>query len=150
MKKYKDVTKQYFEDATPKKGNIDYDKNYNKQKYKKEVLNALIIHSTFGGDILLISPDYRKQKSSDYIWNGELWELKNVSSLKAFDSAIRKGLKQIQFYKGGIIIDIGYINISIDDICEIIFNRLNRYNDKELLLDIIIIREKKIIKVIRV
>ena len=150
MKKYKDVTKQYFEDATPNKGNIDFDKNYNKQKYKKEVSNALIIHSTFGGDIFLKREGCQKQMNSDYIRNDELWELKNISSLKALDSAIRKGLKQIQYFEGGIIIDIGKLNVSTNEIAEKIYNRLNRYKDKDLSIDIIIIKEKKIIKVIRV
>ena len=57
MKKYKDITKHYLDDATPGKGNIDYDKKFDKQKYKKELSNALIIHSTFGGDILLLNPN---------------------------------------------------------------------------------------------
>ena len=150
MKKYKDVTKQYFEDATPKKGNIDFDKNYNKQKYKKEVSNALIIHSTFGGDIFLVRPDNLDYKNSDYIWNDELRELKSVSSTKALDSAVRKGLRQIQYYEGGMIIDIGSLNIPTNEIAEIVFNRLNRYKDKDLSIDIIIIKEKEITKVIRV
>ena len=150
MKKFKDVTKQYFEDATPKKGNIDYDDNYNKQKYKKEVSNALIIHSTFGGDIFLVSSDNRDDKSPDYVWNDELWELKSISSLKSLDSAVRKGLKQIQYYKGGMIIDIDSLEISTNEIVEIVYSRLYRYKDKDLSIDIIIIKDNNIKEVIRV
>lgn len=150
MKKYKDVTKQYFEDATPGKGNIDYDKKFKNYKYKQEIANALIIHSVLGGDIFLINPNNQNGISCDYIRNYENRELKSPVTLKGIDKLIRKAIKQIGYCEGGIIINADLLNEPIEEIIRIAINRVKRYKSSDLVVDLIIIKDKKIIRIARI
>ena len=99
----KDVTAEYL--LKPKKtGKIRYEKGYNKNSHKAEVSTAEILHSVFGGKIILKNETNEQGiKTPDYLWNRKFWEQKSVSSAKAVDSALRSALKQIKDNPGGVV-----------------------------------------------
>lgn len=84
-----------------------------KGTHKAEVEAAEILHSTFGGKIILLKEsNAHGEKTPDYLWNRKLWEQKSISSSKAADSALRVGMKQIRGNAGGVVLscadDIDY------------------------------------------
>ena len=79
-----------------------------------------------------------------------MWELKNPTTLRALDRLIRNGLKQIRNYEGRIIIDISRIDFTIEEICSIVSNRVKRDLSKDVVIDLIVVKNKKIIKVLRI
>lgn len=139
-----DVTKEYFEDATPGRGIFDTEPNFENKMGEKET--ASIIFKQLGGDIVL-REERNGQKNPDYLWMDRLWDLKTISSEKASNSAIKSGMKQVQSNPGGIILNIGNNNLSIDLLKEYIDKRMAWY-PKEC-ADIIIISKGKIIKILR-
>ena len=76
--------------------------DYNRSTHKSEIKVAEWLLENFGGDIRLLS-ESKKQgvKTPDYDWKGKFWDLKEISTNAAADSAIRKGLKQISSNPGG-------------------------------------------------
>lgn len=150
-KRYKDVTKEYLEEATPNRGNIDREKSYNEERHKGEVGIAEIIHKELGGDILLINEDLscENRKSPDYKWNDEAWDLKSPLSIKPFTKRIRKGIHQIENNPGGIIVDLPK-NISLNEAIDVIWKRWKTTGKKKMTsLDVIFIQNKKIIRILR-
>lgn len=100
----KDVTVQYIKNSK-KTGKIRYESGYKKGTHKAEVEAAEILHSTFGGKIILLKEsNAHGEKTPDYLWNRKLWELKSISSSKAVDSALRVGMKQIRGNAGGVVL----------------------------------------------
>ena len=67
-----------------------------------------------------------KTKSPDYIWNGKMWDLKTLQTVKAIDSALRHGVKQIKNNPGGILLNFSDIDLDLSDIASLILNRLRR------------------------
>lgn len=139
-----DVTKEYFEDATPGKGLFDTEPNFENKAGEKETAN--IIFKQLGGDIVL-REERKGQKNPDYLWMDRLWDLKTISSEKAANSAIKTGMKQIQSNPGGIILNMGSNNIPMDSLKEYIDKRMAWY-PKEC-ADIMVISNGKIIKILR-
>ena len=107
MKQSIDVTSEYIKKATKGVGEIVFDVNYDVGIHSDEVKVAIWIHNCFGGNIKLIKENSRGfgVKTSDYEWNGRLWELKTLKSPKAIDSALRKGIEQIFMNPGGVILN---------------------------------------------
>lgn len=100
----KDVTEQYIKSAK-KTGKIRYESGYKKGTHKAEIEAAEILHSTFGGKIILLKEsNAHGEKTPDYLWNRKLWEQKSISSSKAADSALRVGMKQIHGNAGGVVL----------------------------------------------
>ena len=107
MKQSIDVTNEYIKKATKGIGEIVFDDNYDVASHSEEVKVAVWIHNYFGGDLRLIKENSRGfgVKTSDYEWNGKLWELKTLKTSKAIDSALRKGIEQIFMNPGGVILN---------------------------------------------
>lgn len=104
------------------------------------------IFDKFGKKILLKAKDFKDIKIPDYCQNGTYWDLKTVSTEKAADSAIRKGLKQISEKPGGII--LYYINdVSIDKAIKNIAYRTLRRSTFNLV--IMIIKNENLYDIIR-
>ncbi|WP_311492941.1 hypothetical protein [uncultured Megasphaera sp.] len=83
-------------------GECIYDKDYDVNKNRNEVIMAQWLYKRFGGNIkLLTAVNEQNKKTPDYLWDGKYWDLKSISSEKAADSAIRHGLKQIADNPGG-------------------------------------------------
>lgn len=142
------VFPEYFRNSNPGKGSITYDNGFNKLSHADEVKTAQWLLRTFGGDIVLLTEsEIEGEKRADFLWNGRLWDLKTVSTAKAADSAVRKGLKQIFDNPGGIILDYGNNPVSMDNVKKIINARMLRGGGNNA--DIIIAKEEKVIEILR-
>ena len=149
MKQSIDVTSEYIKKATKGTGEIVFDDNYDVASHSEEVKVAVWIHNYFGGDIRLIKENSRGfgVKTSDYEWNGKLWELKTLKSPKAIDSALRKGIEQIFMNPGGVILDFEKIVESIREVETKIKSRIE--TSCRFKIDIIIMFMGNFEKVIR-
>lgn len=106
---FADVTDKYISEATPSSGKITVLDGYKMRTHQEEIKVAQWILETFGGDIVLLPEStIPGEQTSDYFWNGEAWELKTISSIKAAEAAIRKGLHQMGGKNGGIILDCSF------------------------------------------
>ena len=83
----------------------------------------------------------------DYIWNSKLWDLKTATTEKSANSLIRKGLHQIEDNPGGIFLDYGDRDISLDMLLNVIEKRMQWYKGEGL--DIMIVQNGEVIKVLR-
>ena len=128
--------------AVPGAGAVTYDKRYKTGRHKEEIKVAEWLHRTFGGDIRLLNEaDAFGMKMPDYEWAGRLWELKTLTSVKAADDALRRGLKQIQENPGGIILDYGEHDIDLEELKKTLTGRFKRGRVPEL--DIMILADGK-------
>lgn len=145
----KDVKKLYYNDATPKKGSIFFETDYNAKSHSSEIKVAEILHNNFGGDITLLQETSHiyKGKRADYFWHEAFWELKSPTTAKAIDSAVRSAIHQISPNPGGVILDFTNHDISMDSILKAIDKRMLR--NKNVAADIIIIQNERIIKILR-
>lgn len=147
-KSYLEVQDEYKRKATPNQGKITRDEGYNEKIHKNEIVFADWLHSYYGGDIRLL--DERPKdgvKTPDYIWNGKLWDLKTATTEKSANGLIRKGLHQIEDNPGGIFLDYGNRDISLDALLNVIEERMQWYKGGSL--DIIIVRNGGVIKILR-
>lgn len=139
-----DVLKEYLEDATPRRGLFDKEANFENKMGEEET--AKIIFNKLGGDIVL-REEVNGQKNPDYLWMDRLWDLKTISSEKAANSAIKSGMQQIRSNPGGIILNMGEHNLSMDSLRKYIDLRMTWY-PKEC-ADIMIISKGEIVKILR-
>jgi len=144
----RDVTKYYLEDAEPGHGNIDYEPGFNKNERQDELSMAIWIHNNLGGNIVL-KEEARKDgvKNPDYDWLGAFWDLKTTSTAKSANSAIKSGMKQIRQNPGGIILNFGNHDISLDELHEVIDKRMIWYPKESA--DIMIVAKGKLLEVLR-
>lgn len=103
----RNVTAEYIENAKPFRGKTVFEEGLEKEKHANEITMGKWLKETFGGDIVYRSEANKPEgiKQPDYLWRGKLWDLKTVSTEKSANSAIRKGLKQINSNPGGILLD---------------------------------------------
>lgn len=143
-----DVTDEYVSKATPGVGKIIYDSDYDVTANKKEVKVAQWLYDNMGGEIsLLTAINEDKIKTPDYLWNNKLWELKSVSSVKAVDSAVRSGLKQIKTNPGGIILNYADNVVEIEEVKRAVEGRMRR--GFEQTTDIMVIKSEVLVYVLR-
>lgn len=143
-----DVTDEYLLAAAPKKGKITRDKGYNEKIHKNEIDFADWLHNYLGGEIKLLEEvNQDKINTPDFIWNGRFWDLKTASTEKSANSAIRKGLHQIEANPGGIFLDFGENDISLDTLLDVIENRMKWYPQQKI--DIMIVLKGEVVKVLR-
>ena len=141
-----DVKDLYVRNATPNIGVLKYENGFEPKKYPTEVSFATWLHSTLGGDITMLA-ETKISKMADYLWNGKLWDLKSVTTEKAANAAVRKGLKQIDSNPGGIFLDFGNNDICLDELVNVIDNRMRWHKDKSA--DIFIVQNGIVVKVLR-
>lgn len=135
------VTREYLDRAVPGQGTVTYDSDYAVEQHRNEVRMAEWLHGTFGGDVrLLTEANEQEIKTADFRWNDRLWDLKTVTTEKAANSAIRKGLQQIRENPGGIILDYRGAPIDLDMLSEVIEKRLKWHHDTSP-IDIILIMD---------
>lgn len=103
-KYYVDVTKQYLQEATPGRGNIDRERGYNDESHKEEIEFANWLHKTLGGDIKLLQEDRSRDFNPDYEWNALQWELKSPTVISSIEKLVRKGMRQVD-QSGGIMVN---------------------------------------------
>ena len=148
LKECVDITEQYLENASPGCGEIILQEGYNKSLHPNEINIANWLIEIFGGNVVLLNEkNLNNIKTPDYMWHDKYWDLKDVSSSKAVDNAVRKGLRQIQDNPGGIILDFGKKAISLSEVKRNIESRLRRGFPSSV--DIILISRKKVVSVYR-
>lgn len=134
VKNGENVTEEYLHNRYPGTGKIDIDGGYDINEHTNELKDAQWIHDVFGGDITLVAET--ETKTSDYIWNGKRWELKNASSGAAVNSAVRKGISQIKPNPGGILIDFENYDINDGEMIEKLEKRIAASKPKGMAMDI--------------
>lgn len=145
----KDITNEYLNAATPGKGKITRDDNYNESKHQNEIKTAEWLLNTFGGNIKLLNEaNSFEVKTPDYLWNGSLWELKGVRSINGADKALQQAIKQIHDNPGGTIIELLNENeLSIPDLDKQLLGRFLRSKINDL--DVMILHNKSLLKIIK-
>lgn len=148
-KRYTEVQDEYEKSATPEMGTVTRDDLYDEKSHKDEIDFADWLHKKYGGDIHLIEEKGKPdgEKSPDYIWNYKLWDLKTVSTEKAANGAIRRGYNQIEHNPGGVILNFGDNDISIDILLQVIEKRMKWYEGEPI--DIMLVNKGEVIKVLR-
>ncbi len=104
--KSKNVTQEYIEKATPGKGVKTIQDGFKDVNGEKTGANWL--HSTFGGDIVLLADNNPQGESNpDYLWKNKLWDLKSLTTdnKNTIDNRIRHGVKQTLKNPGGLLLD---------------------------------------------
>lgn len=143
-----DVTSDYLSTATPGIGEIEFDDDYDMSRHKAEVDIAQWIHDNLGGDIRLLNESKKyKTLTPDYIWRGKLWDLKSTTTEKSADSAVRHGLKQIFENPGGIILNYGQNEISVDKLKKALQSRIR--NSAQQSVDIIVLQNENLLIALR-
>lgn len=121
----KDVTQEY-QSAAQRTGKIRYESGYKQYTHKAEIKAAEILHSAFGGKIVLLNESNKQgEKTPDYLWNRKSWEQKTISSAKAADSALRGAMKQIKNNPGGVVFSCAD-DIGRDELSKILDSRALR------------------------
>lgn len=140
-----DVLEEYLRTAKPGQGTILYAEGYDHARHAAEIKTAQWLHDHLGGDIELlteVNEDHRK--TADYLWRNRLWDLKNTTSEKAVNSALRHGIKQIEENPGGIILNFGDKEPNVDKLWQIATKRLGWYNPSGQ-YDILVLSKEKLI-----
>lgn len=149
IKKGRDVTEEYERARYPGQGKITVDDGYDIELHAEEVNAARWLNKNLGGDIRLLNESSVDGiKMPDYIWNGKYWELKSTSTEKAANSAIRKGIKQIEDNPGGIILNYNS-EINLQEAIEVIEKRMKGSKQEDIPVDIMIIQNGKLRIVLR-
>ncbi|MBR4574513.1 MAG: hypothetical protein IKO16_06355 [Lachnospiraceae bacterium] len=148
MKECIDITEHYLNISTPGFGEIIKQEGYNDSLHSNEISMAKLIINTLGGDVVLLNEkNLDNVKTPDFLWHDKHWDLKDVSSLKAVDNAVRKGLRQIKDNPGGIILDFGKKEIKLNEVKKCLEDRLRRGFPSSV--DFILIARDTIIAVFR-
>lgn len=146
-KNFKDVTKDYFDNSTKFKGNIDYESNSLYLRSKNEKIIAHILFSNFGGDIFLIDERLHNNEGliPDAIWLENYWEFKKTSSYHSIEKGVRKAIKQIKDNPGGIVLYI-VEDLDIYQTINMINKRILNNKNINFVFDIIFVfKDRKII-----
>lgn len=142
-----DVLDEYVRSKTPGQGTITFDEGYSRAHHADEIKTAQWLHDTLGGDIVLLKENLGGAKKPDYIWRGKFWELKNITSDKAADSAVRGALKQIAETPGGVILDCGENEIEISALQAVIDARISRSG--KFPVDVLVLHRKELLAALR-
>lgn len=143
-----DVLEEYQRNAKPGAGTLTYGEGYRISHHAEEIKTAQWLHENLGGDIVLLAEDGGLyEKTPNFLWRGKGWELKTTTTEKSADSALRNALKQILENPGGVILDYGDNEVSIQDIGKIVIRRLER--QEKCTADILILNHGKIVRAIR-
>lgn len=146
---FENVLEEYLSTATPGAGSITYDEGYNIGGHTAEIKTAQWLHDNLGGDIVLLNEStVHGQKMPDYLWREHLWDLKTLSGIKAANSAVRHGIKQISGNPGGIILNLENNIFSETELWKIIDKRMGWYVASGN-IDILVLSEGRLIAVKR-
>ncbi|MEG1863529.1 MAG: hypothetical protein RR198_07990 [Oscillospiraceae bacterium] len=142
------VYTEYLRNATPGQGEFKTGKGYISSLHQNEINTATLLHKELGGNIELLNEiNLYKQKTPDYLWNNRHWELKNISTAKASDSAVRSALKQISDNPGGVVLRCDNNDIDTSETIKVISDRVKRSSTFDV--DIMVIKKEKIINILR-
>lgn len=129
-------------------GDVIIPDGYDTNKYSEEIETANWVANNYGGTVELLERSKESGvKTPDYRWDNKLWELKTVSTVKAPDSALRKGIQQIQKNPGGIILNFGKNEVNFEETMEVIEDRLRRSGKFDF--DVMVLHNNKLRKYIQ-
>ena len=132
-----DISSRYQAQANPGEGAVNIQRGYSISTHDNELRAASWLRDTFGGDIEVLTEKNKDGvKTADFRWKGKLWELKNPTTEKATDQAVRKAAKQIAGNPGGIILDYGAADVSEENVLRIITGRMR--TSKSRTVDVIV------------
>lgn len=105
---------------------ISVEKGFRISKNQKEIENAEWLINTFGGEITLLTKTDRLRP--DYLWNGELWDLKTPEGISgnSVDKLVHHGMKQIISNPGGILLNLEQEDIDLERAIDIAKRRIIR------------------------
>lgn len=150
LKKGTDVTTEYEHQKFPGQGKITYGDGYDELLHKDEIEFAQWLHNRLGGDITLVNEaNIQDVKTPDYIWNGKYWDLKTTSTAKSANSALRHGLKQIKNNPGGVILNYQNMDVNLQDVVNEVENRMRQSKRDLCQVDVMIVFNQEIAKIIR-
>ncbi len=143
----KDITNEYLNVATPGKGKITRDDNYNESKHQNEIKTAEWLLNTFGGNIMPLNEvNFKNRTTPDYLWDGKSWELKSAHSVSGADKSLQHTIKQIHDNPGGVILNI-LSDMDMTALERQLMRRVERSKISEL--DIMLLKNDKLIKILR-
>ena len=147
--KLEDVTQEYLDKATLGKGILQIDSGVDTEKNAEDIKIAEWLKQSFGGDIRVVKDSNKyKEGTPDYIWNGLKWELKSPSSKNAIDKRMQKAGHQLGENGGGMVIDISSARaLTTQEAIDYIVEKLPKRAKGNT--DLIIVKDKRLIKIIR-
>ena len=125
--KSENVTREFFRSADPGNGSVIIEPGITDGQKSDEKEMAEWIKRHFGGDVI-VRKEIPDQLNADYVWDSKLWELKTISTAKASDAAVRKGMKQILSNPGGIVLDCRNCRDSRESIYKVVEERTRQKN----------------------
>lgn len=144
---FSDVTQEYYDTAKPGVGKVILEEGYKKAHHQQEIETAEWLVKEFGGEfVILKEANKRNIKTPDYIWRDRFWELKKISSITSGDRNLRKAISQIKSNPGGVILDITN-EVELTALEKQLQSRAKRSDISGF--DILIVKENKVIKIIR-
>ena len=144
----RNVLQEYERSATPFSGKFQMESGYDVKSHADEIQMSHWLYNEYGGDITLLKEaNQDKVSTADYLWNGKKWDLKGIHTDKAANSAVRKGLKQINDNPGGIILDLQGESYDLAAIDAVITERMKWYPNA--VADIMIVRHNNTLAVLR-
>lgn len=145
----KNVTKDYFKEATPGIGTVQAEETYyKKNNHDAEIENSRWILEKFGGNIQLITePETRR--IADYEWDGRYWELKSPegSGKRTISNQFNSALKQIELNPGGLILETKDLQMGLSN-DQLIKECANEMIKKKFPGDVIIKKDDKLIAIL--
>lgn len=149
---FKDIKSEYFKTTKKTKGKATVEEGVNFDNEAKAVENAEMLSEFFGDDITVLKDINQENiRTPDYLWRGEYWEQKSISTATAADSATRDSLHKFEGREEksrGIVFDITNNKDSIEKICLKIQSRMRR-SGGTIPLDLIFIKDNKIAYILR-
>ena len=143
-----DVTDEYIEKAMPGTGLLTHDAGCEDGEHEDELKFAEWVHNTLGGDIhVRKEANQQNVKDPDYMWNGKLWDLKTVSTEKAANTAVQRGIDQIKHNPGGVMLDYNTNHVNLSTLELILDRRMKWYHD--ITADIMVVSNNEVVKVYR-
>lgn len=117
-------------------------------EHEDELKFAEWVHNTLGGDIhVRKEANQQNVKDPDYMWNGKLWNLKTVSTEKAANTAVQRGIDQIKHNPGGVMLDYNTNRVNLSTLELILDRRMKWYHD--ITADIMVVSNNEVVKVYR-
>lgn len=129
MTQITDVTEEYKNNAKPRAGILAFQDGYARDAHADEIATARWLHTTFGGDLTLLTESARQGvKTADYLWNHRLWERKGISSSKVdtINKRVRKAYMQIVGDDGGIVLEFTDSKLTLEQAVKISLQSASR------------------------
>lgn len=106
---------------------------YDRETHQQEIQMAQLLSRMYGEKITLLNEiNQRSIKTPDYEWLGKYWDLKEISTEKSADSAVRKGLKQIAENPGGLIFSYVEEHLDLEKLIKFMDDRVKRSKTRDV------------------